>query len=94
MGCKVRYLPKHSATELIVTMACVHALRRFTPAIAPVVLASQNARNTIVALGVTWPLLRECVTCLQLHRLVKNLCHLIVVRFIIALANALSPLSL
>ncbi len=56
--------------ELIVTTACVHALRRFTPANAPFAPALQNARNTIVALGVVWLLLRECVACLRLHRLV------------------------
>ncbi len=57
--------------ELIVTMACVHASRRFTPVIAPFAPASQNAKNTIVALGVVQPLLRECVACLRLHRLLK-----------------------
>ena len=57
--------------ELIVTTACVHPSRRFTPAIAPFAPASQNARNTIVALGVVWPLLRECVACLRLYRLLK-----------------------
>ena len=58
--------------ELILMTACVSVLWRFTPAIAPTVPALENARNTIVALGVAWPLLRECVTCLQLHRLEIN----------------------
>jgi hypothetical protein len=58
--------------ELIIITACVHTLLRLSPAIAPVVPALQNARKTILALGVAWPLLRECVTCLQLRRLVKK----------------------
>ena len=72
MGCNVGYLPKHLAAQADCYIACVSALWRFTPAIAHVVIALQNDRNTILALGVAWPGLRECVTCLQLHRPVKN----------------------
>ena len=59
MGCKVGYLPKHLAARVDRYDGLCALIVEITPAIAPIAPASQNARNTIVASSVVWPLLRE-----------------------------------
>jgi hypothetical protein len=59
MGCKVGYLPKHLAARVDRYDGLCALIVEITPAIAPIAPASQNARNTIVATSVVWPLLRD-----------------------------------